>query len=198
MFRFLAIMTVALVSVFASVTAQDFVVDSKSSNLKWIGEKVTGKHWGTVNIKDGKLTKSGTNFSGMFNIDMTSIKVDDLKDAETNGKLTGHLKSEDFFNVNNFKTATFKVKAIKDYKPKKDEKGNHWVTGDLTIKGITHEIGFPALITFSGNSMKAEAKFTINRTKWDIRYGSGSFFDNLGDKTIYDDIKFELSLVGKN
>lgn len=196
MVKYLSIAIALFAIISTNLFAQDYIIDSKASGLKWTGEKVTGKHWGTVNIKDGGMTKSGNNFSGNFTIDMTSIKVDDLKDAETNGKLLGHLKSDDFFSVAKHNTSTFKLKGIKDYKPKKDEKGNHWVTGDLTIKGITHEIGFPAEIKFDGKGFKADAKFTINRAKWDIRYGSGSFFDNLGDKTIYDDIKFELSLAG--
>ncbi|MBX3044272.1 MAG: YceI family protein [Candidatus Kapabacteria bacterium] len=192
-------MTVALALAFfgSAVLAQDYAVDSKASNLKWTGEKVLGKHWGTVQIKTGEMKKTGSNFTGTFTIDMTTIKVDDLKDEATNAKLLGHLKSDDFFSVDKHNTSTFKLKSIKDYTPKKDEKGKHWVTGELTIKGITHEIGFPAEINFDGNGFKANANFTINRAKWDIRYGSGSFFDNLGDKAISDDIKFELSLAGK-
>ena len=196
MVRILVLSVMALAFLAGSLTAQEYKIDAKASNLKWVGEKVLGKHWGTVNIKDGGMTKSGNNFNGNFTIDMTTLKVDDLEDAGTNAKLVGHLKSDDFFSVVKYNTSTFKLKGIKDYTPKKDEKGNHWVTGDLTIKGITHEIGFPAEISFDSNGFKANANFTINRTKWDIRYGSGSFFDNLGDKTIKDDIKFELKLVG--
>lgn len=196
MFKFLLI-AAAFTLFAANVSAQNYVVDAKASNLKWLGEKVLGKHWGTVDIKDGMMTKSGNNFTGNFTIDMTTIKSDDLKDAETNAKLVGHLKSDDFFSVDKHKNSTFKLKNIKEYKAKKNEKGNYWVTGDLTIKGITNEIGFPAEIKFDSNGFKADASFTINRAKWDVRFGSGSFFDNLGDKTIYDDIKFDLLLVGK-
>lgn len=191
----LAIMTLALFV--GNMTANEYKIAPKASSLKWLGEKVGKNHYGTVGIKDGSMTKSGNNYSGTFTIDMTTIKVDDIKDAGMNGKLLGHLQSDDFFSVQNHKTATFKLKSIKDYKPKKDEKGNHWVTGDLTIKGITHEIGFPAEIKFDGNGFKADAKFSINRAKWEIKYGSGSFFDNLGDAMISDDIKYELKLVGK-
>ncbi|MDX9789715.1 MAG: YceI family protein [Candidatus Kapaibacterium sp.] len=197
MIRFFLMALIALATVGASINAQTFSVDVNSSKLKWTGEKVTGKHFGTVKIKDGTMTKSGNNFSGYFTIDMTTIKVDDIKDEKTNAKLLGHLKSDDFFSVAKFNNAVFKLKGIKEYTPKKSEKGNHWVSGELTIKGITHDIGFPAVLSFDSNGFKAEADFTIDRSKWDVRYGSGSFFDNLGDATIYDDIKFELTLSGK-
>lgn len=197
MYKIFVLAVAALALLGVELSAQSFTVDASASSLKWVGEKVLGKHNGTVNIKDGAMTKSGSDFSGVFTIDMTSIKNEDLTDASYNAKLIGHLKSDDFFSVAKHNTATFKLKSIKDYKPKKDEKGKHWVTGELTIKGISNEIGFPAEINFSDSGFKADAKFSIDRSKWDIRYGSGSFFDNLGDKTIYDEIKFELSLLGK-
>ncbi len=196
MFKYFVLAAAFLAFWSVEMSAQDYTVDASSSSLKWAGEKVLGKHNGSVNIKDGSMTKTGKNFEGIFTIDMTSIKNEDLKDADNNAKLIGHLKSDDFFSVAKHNTATFKLKKIKDYTPKKGEKGKHWVTGDLTIKGNTNEIAFPAEITFSDKGFKALAKFSIDRSKWDIRYGSGSFFDNLGDKTIYDEIKFDLSLVG--
>lgn len=198
MVRFFALIVVAIATLSIGLFSQEYNVDLKGSTLKWTGEKVTGKHFGTINIKDGSFKKEVAGFSGIFNIDMNSIKIDDLKDAGTNAKLLGHLKSDDFFSVEKFAIATFKLKGIKDYSPKKGEKGKHLVTGDLTIKGITNEISFPAEVKFDNKSFKADANFTINRAKWDIRYGSGSFFDNLGDKMIYDDIKFELKLVANS
>lgn len=197
MIKYFVLAAALLAFLSIEMSAQNYSVDASSSSLKWFGEKVLGKHNGSVNIKDGTMTKSGKSFSGNFSIDMTSITNEDLKDAEYNAKLIGHLKSDDFFSVAKHNTATFKLKNIKDYTPKKGEQGKHWVTGDLTIKGITNEIAFPANITFTDKGFNADAKFSIDRTKWDIRYGSGSFFDNLGDKTIYDEIKFNLSLVGK-
>jgi len=126
---------------------------------------------------------------------MTSINTTDLE-GEMKGKLDGHLASEDFFNVAEYKTSTLVINKIRPARPAGEKAPNHIVSGDLTIKGITHEIDFPALITYSADgTMMADASFTIDRTKWEIRYGSGSWFDGLGDKMIYDDIEFDLSLV---
>lgn len=197
MIRFLGILLVAFTMFAGSLLAQDYRVDAAASLLKWKGEKIGKQHYGTIDIKDGTLTKSDDNFSGEFKVDMTTIKNDDITDAEYNAKLIGHLKSDDFFSVEKFNTTTLKIKSISSYKPKKDQYGNYWVKGDLTIKGITNEIGFPAELKFDSNGFTAKADIVIDRSKWDVKYGSGSFFDNLGDKMISDDIKFELSLVGK-
>lgn len=188
-----------LVALTFSAVANNFSVDTKSSKLNWTGEKVTGKHWGTVNIKNGSVSLNGEKMTGSFEIDMTSIVADDLKkDKATHDKLVGHLKSDDFFSVDKNPTAKFTLKKADKYNPKKGENFNYMVTGDLTIKGITNEIRFPAKIDIKGKDMTAKASFTIDRSKWDVRFGSGSFFDNLGDKMIYDDIKFDLNLKGKS
>lgn len=188
------VITFALITAMTlNLFSQQYVIDAKKSELNWFAAKVTGKHNGKVNIKDGSLKKEVAGYSGVFTVDMTSIKVEDLKDPEYNTKLVNHLRSDDFFSVDKHKTTTFKLKSIKE---KKTKDATHTVVGDLTIKGITNEITFPAKFNFSENSFKADAKFSIDRSKWNVRYGSGSFFDNLGDATIYDDIKFELSLVG--
>jgi polyisoprenoid-binding protein YceI len=196
MVRFFVLLAVAVATLSLNVFSQEYIVDAAKSKLNWDASKVTGKHNGHINIKDGMMKKEVSNFSGVFNIDMNTIKIEDLKDAATNAKLLGHLRSDDFFSVDKFGTSTFKLKSVKETKSKTDANITHTVTGDLTIKGITKEINFPATIKFTSNGFTADAKFTINRAKWDIKYGSGSFFDNLGDKMIYDDIKFDLSLVG--
>jgi polyisoprenoid-binding protein YceI len=193
----LIIITGALLMLTATaLQAQKYTIDAKSSTMKWIGEKVIGKHWGTIKLQEGHLIRNDNQTRGEFRIDMTTIKVDDLKDAESNAKLLGHLKSEDFFNVDNYRISTFMLDKITPYNPKPGEKFNYWVSGKLTIKDITNEIRFPAQINFSENGFTANAEFTIDRTKWNIRYNSGSMFSNLGDRMIYDDIKFELSLKG--
>jgi polyisoprenoid-binding protein YceI len=179
-----------------TMQAQNYTLDTKSSSIKWIGEKIIGKHWGTIKFEQGHLIRHDNIVRGEFRIDMTSIKVDDLKDAESNAKLLGHLKSDDFFNVDNYKLSTFLLDKITPYNPKPGENYNYWVTGKLIIKGITNEIRFPAKINFDERSFTAHAEFTIDRTRWDIKYNSGSLFSGLGDAMIYDDIKFELNLRG--
>ena len=179
---------VALVLVLtsASITAQTKKVDASKSSINWVGKKVTGQHSGTVNLKDGTLIFKGKKLKGgNFTVDMTSLTSTDLS-GEYQGKLNGHLKSEDFFGTEKFPTATLVFKSIV-------AKGANafTVSGDLTIKGIKNPITFDLATT--ANS--ATTKFNVDRTKYGIRYGSKSFFDSIGDKAIDDE--FELSVALK-
>ncbi|MFM1931119.1 MAG: hypothetical protein RL226_422 [Bacteroidota bacterium] len=191
----------AAVAVFASTAgegeggAERLQVNTSSTTINWVGEKVTGSHQGTLKLKSGTVSVvDGVIDAANVVIDMTTIVcTDEGMDAETKGKLVGHLQSPDFFNVGEHKTAQF---VLSSFKPMKGENGaNYMVTGKLTIKGISQEISFPAKVTISAGKVVAEAAFEIDRTKWDIRYGSGSFFDGLGDKVIYDDMKISFKLV---
>jgi polyisoprenoid-binding protein YceI len=169
-----------------------YVVNAGQSNLIWKAEKVTGKHDGTVKISNGEVTINGGKLvSGSFVIDMTSIAVVDIKDANMNGKLLGHLKSDDFFSVDKYKTSTFVVTAV----TAGSQAGSYNVKGNLTIKGITKPIEFPASIVVDGNTLRATATITVDRTQFDIRYGSKSFFEGIGDKAIYDNFTMELQMV---
>ncbi|TRZ41474.1 YceI family protein [Robertkochia solimangrovi] len=160
-------------------------VKVENSSVSWKGYKVTGSHEGTVALKKGILTFDGDKLAGgEFTVDMTSLVSTDLT-GEYKGKLEGHLKSDDFFGVEKYPNATLvftKVSAT--------GKNAYKVTGDLTIKGKTHPVNFDLSIYGS----KATASVKIDRAKYDIRYGSGSFFDNLGDKTIYDEFDLVVDL----
>lgn len=190
----LALTLLVVLSAGSLVAQTTHTVNTSKSTLKWLAKKVTGQHDGTVPVKSGSLTVNGDQITGgEFVLDMTNIKVTDIKDAETNGKLVGHLNSDDFFSVDKHKEAHFKItKAVA--KAGKDG-ATHEITGDLTIKGITNSITFPAKVTLTKAGFIAAAKFSINRTKWDIKYGSASFVDGIGDKAIYDDIEFDLYIT---
>ncbi len=193
----LIIVALATISIFAgNIFAQVYKIDASNSELVWHGQKITRTHTGTVQIKDGQLAVKGNKYRGNFTIDMKSIVNTDLQDEKYRAKLTRHLKSEDFFSVEKHPTATFEITKIVPYKAEEGENANYRVTGNLSIKNITHEISFPAKIDFSDSGFAAEASFSIDRSKWNVRYNSGSFFANLGDKLIYDDIKFQLKLAG--
>jgi len=127
-------------------------------------------------------------------LDMTSISDEDITDKEGNGKLIGHLKSADFFNVEKYPTAKFEIGKMTP-NTKAVGKDNYNVTGKLTIKGITKDVTFPATVVIAGSKLTANADFKLDRTLWDIKYNSGKFFDSLGDKMIHDDfdIKFEIA-----
>lgn len=166
-----------------------------SGELKWTGKNVIGEHFGTVAITEGALqADAGQLKGGNFTIDMSSIKVEDITDAEKNGKLVDHLKSPDFFAVDSHKVANFVITAVETMSAT-DPKGNtHTIAGNLTIKGITRGIKFPAMVRMEAAAMKANAKFDIDRTLWNIRYRSGKFFNDLGDKMINDNITLNINL----
>ncbi|WPR71033.1 YceI family protein [Flavobacterium sp. NG2] len=177
----------ALVVAFSSVavSAQSKKIDASKSTINWVGKKVTGKHNGTVNFKEGQLIFKGNNVAGgSFTVDMTSLTATDLS-GEYQGKLNGHLKSEDFFGTEKFPTSNLVFKKIAT-----KANGVYSVTADLTIKGKTNPVNFD--LTVKGNT--ATTKFNVDRTKYDIKYGSGSFFDNLGDKAISDEFELEVAL----
>ncbi len=165
--------------------------DVSKSTLTWNGKKVTGEHTGDIKLTNGSLAVNGSKVSGgQFDIDMNSITCTDITDAEYNGKLIGHLKSEDFFNTAKFPTATFKITKLT---PKGGD--NYDVTGNLTIKGITQPVTFPAVVKVTPAGAEASGKITIDRTKYDIKYGSKSFFASIGDKAINDDFTVDFKLV---
>lgn len=168
-----------------------FDVLSNKSILKWTGKKVTGKHFGKVKINKGKLEFEGQDLKGgEFEIDMSSIMVEDLTDKEWNTKLVNHLKSDDFFSVNKHKTAKIVIKDVIFGKG-----GTYNVTADLTIKGVTKPVLFDAAVTRTKNQVEAKAKIVFNRTHWNVKYRSGNFFKDLGDKMIYDDVEIDVTLV---
>jgi len=175
--------------ILANVEAQNKLsADTTQTKLLWLGEKVTGQHPGTIKLQSGWLTMQDNKITaGEFNIDMTS-----LKDTENNKMLMGYLKSDDFFGVVKYPVAKLVITGITPF-----DKGSGTVTGTLTIKDITNPIEFKATTQKKDDGTWFFANISVDRTKYNIRYGSGSFFDNLGDKTIYDEFKLEVNLLVK-
>ncbi|MBL0330633.1 MAG: YceI family protein [Bacteroidetes bacterium] len=185
----------AAIGAFAFTTPKassvNYSIDTKASTATWLAKKVTGQHEGGVAISKGNIVSDGKNITGgTFEIDMTSITCTDLTDKEYNGKLIGHLKSDDFFSIEKNPTAKFELtKATL-------KSGNDYtVTGKLTIKGITNEITFPAMIKMDAKTFVTVAKIMVNRTKYDIKYGSASFFEGIGDKAINDEFELNINVV---
>jgi polyisoprenoid-binding protein YceI len=178
----------------ANKPGETATVDAKASTLKWHAKKVTGEHFGTINVSGGTLAlNKGLIVGGTIEVDMTSINVTDLQ-GEYKGKLEGHLKSDDFFSVEKNTKATLVIKKVEAIKGAKTAE-NYMVTADLTIKGITKEITFPAIIVVKGKTVTANADFNIDRTKYDIKYGSKSFFEGIGDKAIDNDFNIKVRVV---
>ena len=166
-------------------TKNDKEINTKNSTVLWKGNKVTGSHEGVIKIKSGLLKFNKEELiGGEFEIDMNSLVCTDLS-GEYKGKLEGHLKSDDFFGVTKFPTATLKIKKVIK------QKGNIYeCTADITIKGKTEVVQFNTTL----NKNSATAKIKIDRTKFDVKYGSGSFFDGLGDNMIYDEFDLNINL----
>lgn len=163
-------------------------ISSSASSIEWYAEKVTGKHNGTVDLKSGEVILSGNKLvGGSFTVELGSMKDLDIEDAGYRGKLEGHLKSADFFDVEKFPTATFKIKSV----------NGNTISGDMTIKGKTNPVSFPANISISNGKLNASAEITIDRTKYGLIYNSKSFFASIGDKAIYDDFKLVVKLVSE-
>ncbi|SDG86868.1 Polyisoprenoid-binding protein YceI [Dyadobacter soli] len=166
-------------------------VDPKASTVNWGAKKVTGTHAGTVPLESGTLIVDNDKLKGgSFVADIKSLVVTDVTDKEMNGKLTNHLKSDDFFSVEKHPQAKLVIATVT---PKG---GNAYdVTGKLTIKGITQDVKFPATVTADAKKVTANAKVAIDRTKYDIKFRSTNFFENLGDKAIDNDFTLDVNLV---
>jgi polyisoprenoid-binding protein YceI len=184
----------------AAIAPTKLKVDPAASEVRWEGSKkvVNKAHNGTVNIQSGEIVLAGEQITGgTITLDMKSITDKDLESSpKDKAKLEGHLKSPDFFDVEKYPTATFTITSAKPVKDSKDGL-THEVVGDLAMKGKTHPVTIPVTITRNGDTAEAKGKAVVDRSKYDVRYGSGKFFDNLGDKVINDEIKLDLKIVAK-
>ncbi len=170
---------------FTTIEGEKKEIKTDNSTVTWKGYKVTGSHYGTVDLKSGFLTfDDGKLTGGEFVVDMTTIVTNDLE-GEYKGKLEGHLKSDDFFGVEKFPTANLVFKKVKS-----TGKNSYEVTANLTVKGKTAPVTFE--MSVYGN--KANANVKIDRAVYDVRYGSPSFFDDLKDKAIYDEFDLVTDL----
>jgi polyisoprenoid-binding protein YceI len=190
----LKITSILLLAVIASFSFTAFTlkedvykVDVTKSTVTWEGKKFAGSHKGTVALTSGTLAFNGTKLTqGGFVANMTTIK-----DGDNNGGLEKHLKSDDFFGIEKFPAASFIIKKVEG------SGANINVTGDLTIKGVTSSITFPATLAWNADkTVTATAdKITIDRTKYGLKFKSKSVFSDLGDNFIYDEFTLSVKLV---
>lgn len=171
----------------SSIFAQKKEVNTQESVVQWSGKKIGKAHHGEVQLQSGYFEFSNGDITGGEVImDMTTITNHDLENEEFNGKLVGHLKSDDFFGVEKYPTASFVVTGATGF-----NNGKATVTGEITIKGKTEPVSFEVMKKGDLYS----AKVTVDRSKFDVRYGSDSFFDNLGDSAIDDDFVLNIDLA---
>ena len=196
LFSITAFLTISTQLAFTTVVHGDgkYQIDVANSSIQWTGEKFTGEHSGNLSFKNGEIVMGGHGISSAnFVIDMTTIDCTDLK-GESAEDLESHLRAEDFFYTKKFPEAT--ITLVSANAQIGDKHGNNFdIRANLTIKGITHEISFPAQVKIGDKQVTLKAKVIFDRTKWGIHYKSKSLFDDLGDKFIYDDIELNISLI---
>ncbi len=167
-----------------------------SGIVEWTGSKPAGKHNGTFNVSKGQLlVENNTISAGEFTIDMNSLTVLDISDAEQNADLAGHLKGGDFFQTDSFPTAKFVISTVTALATPDSLGNTHTIAGNLTLKGATKGVSFPAKVAIADGNCTAECALSIDRTQWGVVYGSKNIFKTLGDKFINDivDLKIKLS-----
>jgi len=165
---------------------------------QFIGTKPVGQHQGTFNIKEGELfaKNDAVVTGGKLVFDINSLNITD-KDTSGSAKLKGHLLSPDFFDAANHPTATFEITAVEAYVPDSTNKiildgATNTVKGNLTLKGVTKNIAFPAVINVTPAAVTARANFNINRTDWGLVYGNDQ---SLGDKFIRPEVNISFSIT---
>ena len=184
----------------SNATATAFKINTAKSQVIWVGSKPGGQHTGTIGISGGSLGVNGTALStGKITFDMNSIAVTDLKPGEGKEDLEAHLKGtaagkeDHFFNVAAHPTASFEITNVGPATTG-DQDNNATITGNLTLKGNTKSVTFPAFVGVAGGTLQAAASFKINRTEWGINFQSKSVFDDLKDKFINDEIALTLDI----
>ena len=181
-----------------ATNAPAYKLQPQLSTLGWEGKAVTHGHNGSMDFTDGELLVKGNALvGGTVTVNMKSLKALDIKDAESQGKFVGHMTSDDFFGVEKFPTSTFKIVSVTPIKGAAKDADNATIAGDMTIKGITQRISFPAKVGVKDGVAAASGKVTIDRTKFGLKYGSKTFFDSIGDKAIYDTFDLTFNVIAK-
>lgn len=176
----------------ATETKHDLTVDTSTSVVNWIGYKIGGNHTGTIKLTSGKLSIDGDKIlSGTFTIDMNSIQNTDMDEGKMRDQLVAHLKSEDFFDVSKYPTATFEITSSRHL-----DDDNYMIEGNLTMKDVSKNITFEAQIKKNAKGVYTALSnvFVINRTEWNVNYGSKNIFKDLKDAVIQDDVEIKLAI----
>lgn len=182
-----------------TATGKTYAANVSESKVEWVGTKPVGKHHGTFMLNEGTIVVSESAIEGgNFIVNIQSLEPDDQED-EGNVKLQGHLLSEDFFDAENYPTGTFEITNVTEGVENSEElvmkDATHTITGNLTLKGVTKSITFPAKVVMEDDKVIADANFNIDRTKWEMNYGNDQ---SLGDKFIRPEVNLQVHLVADN
>ncbi len=191
-----AVSCICLLAAFTGIKPHTDVykLNTDSSSIEWYAEKVTGKHNGTIRFSSGEFNNNHGNYTGTFVVDMNSIVNKDIESEEYKKKLEGHLKSADFFDVATYPKSTFVLNSITQL-PQPHDGYTHAAKGMLTIKDKTNEVTFYTTMRMQGSTIFASGSGVIDRSKFDVKYGSKSFFEDIGDKAIYDEFTLKFGIV---
>lgn len=195
--NFLGAVAIGMIALSAFTFNSDtYTVDTNISSLGWMGKKFTGEHHGVISLSSGTITMDNNSISGgIFEIDMRTIKDTDLQNPEWKTKLENHLKSSDFFDVAKYPKAKFEITSISPIKDAKEGGFTHHVKGNLAIKEKTNLIEFDAVIKMKDGKVACVGTATVDRSKFDVKYGSKTFFAEIGDKIIYDEFTVKFNIV---
>ena len=194
--EFMRIFVLYLLTIGITFSLNTYDLNLELSSLEWVGSKITGEHNGTINFSSGYVALDNRTIKeGSFDVNMQSIKNIDIKDPTYRGYLEDHLNDDDFFSTDSFPSATLKI--INQFSPDSMTLSlgyNSVIRCELTIKGISNIIDIPAKIEIYNNHATANGSVDIDRTLYDIKYKSKSFFPDIGDKFIYDNFTLTFSL----
>jgi polyisoprenoid-binding protein YceI len=174
-----------------------FRIDTDQSVIRWTGRNLFNHHSGTVKFGSGEINlRQGELVSARFTIDMASIANEDIPDPGINAMLIAHLRTTDFFDVENHPTAEFVANAVEKINKCTDGTPNYRLRGDFTLRGITRPLEFPALIAASedGQRLTGQGQFEIDRTEFGSQYGSGKFFRFLGKHVVNDHVHLHVKV----
>lgn len=182
----------------ATAAVASYKLQPQLSTLGWDGKAVTHGHNGTIQFSSGDLeVRNNMVVGGTAIVDMKTIKATDITDADNHAKFVGHMSSGDFFDAPAFPTSTFKITSVTPIAGAAADADNATITGDMTIKGVTQRVSFPAKVGVKNGVAAATGKVTIDRTKFGLKYGSKSFFDSIGDKAINDEFTLAFNVIAK-
>ncbi len=176
-----------------------YAIDTEQSEIRWTGRNLTGSHTGTLKLLSGTIeVENGRATRGVFVVDMHSISDKSVEDSEMRRLLQSHLASDDFFDVQRFPTAEFRLTRIAPMERAAAGSPNSEVSGELVMKGVCREISFRAVTApMPDGRLAAEAHFDIDRTQWNVLYGSGKFYEKLGKHLVHDDVTVELKIIAR-
>jgi len=173
-----------------------YVISVDRSTIEWTGRNFNGKHVGSLSFLRGFIEfKDEIPINAEFEVDMNSIKNNDIEDDNIKGYLINHLVSEDFFEVNTYPKTMIKLK--KSDLIFKGQEGDFYysILADLTIKNITKEVVFECILGLREEGLSLQTQFFIDRTKWNVTYGSNKFFEKLGKHLVNNMIYFDIYMI---